>query len=103
MVWFFICAFAKMTILFYFIYFWFLGLHPRHMEVPRLGVPSELQLPDYTTATATWDLSLVCDVHHSSQQRQILNLLREARDQIQVLTDTSWIHFPYATWGAPTT
>ena len=27
------------------------------MEVPRLGVKSELQLPAYTAATATWDLS----------------------------------------------
>ena len=25
----------------------FLGLHPRHMEVPRLGIKSELQLPAY--------------------------------------------------------
>ena len=30
------------------------------MEVPRPGVKSELQLPAYTTATATWDLSQVC-------------------------------------------
>ena len=29
----------------------FLGLHLQHMEVPRLGVESELQLPAYTTAT----------------------------------------------------
>ena len=29
------------------------------MEIPRLVVKSELQLPAYTTATATWDLSLV--------------------------------------------
>ena len=28
----------------------FLGLHPRHMEVPRLRVKSELQLPAYITA-----------------------------------------------------
>ena len=27
-----------------------LGLHPRHMEVLRLGVESEPQLPAYTTA-----------------------------------------------------
>ena len=27
------------------------------MEVPRLGIESEVQLPAYTTATATWDLS----------------------------------------------
>ena len=26
------------------------------MEVPRLGVESELQLQVYTIATATWDL-----------------------------------------------
>ena len=38
-----------------------LGLHPRHMEVLRLRVQSELQLPAYTTATATWDLSRICD------------------------------------------
>ena len=33
--------------------FFFLGCHPQHMEVPRLGVESELQLLAYTTATAT--------------------------------------------------
>ena len=51
------------------------------MEVPGLGVELELQLPDYTTATATamQDLSSLFDLHHSSQQRQILNPLSEAR------------------------
>ena len=33
----------------------FLGPNPRHMEVPRLGAESELQLQAYTTATATPD------------------------------------------------
>ena len=28
------------------------------------GVESELQLLVYTTATATWDLNSVCDLHH---------------------------------------
>ena len=50
----------------------FLGPHPLHMEVPRLGVESELQLPTYTTAIAMPDLSRICDLHHSSWQRQIL-------------------------------
>ena len=45
-----------------------LGLRLRHMDIPRPGVESELQLPVYTTATATWDLSCICDLHHSSQQ-----------------------------------
>ena len=35
--------------------FAFLGPHPGHMEVPRLGGKSELQLLAYTTATATLD------------------------------------------------
>ena len=47
------------------------------MEVPRPGL--ELQLPAYTTATATQDLSLVCNLHHSPWQCQILNPLSEAR------------------------
>ena len=42
--------------LFYFI-FVFLGPNPQHVDVPRLGVESELQLLAYTTATATWDPS----------------------------------------------
>ena len=33
--------------------FFFLGRHLQHMEVPRLGVKSELQLPAYAAATAT--------------------------------------------------
>ena len=35
------------------IFFFFLGPHPQHMEVPKLGDESELQLPSYATATAT--------------------------------------------------
>ena len=63
----------------------------RHMGVPRLGVKSELQLPAYAIATATSDLSRVCDLHHSSRQGQILNPLNEARDRTQILMDTSQI------------
>ena len=54
--------------LFVYLFTVFLGPHPQHMEVPRLGVELELQLPAYTTATATRDLSHVCELHHSSQQ-----------------------------------
>ena len=38
------------TIFCFVLFFVFLGPHPLHMEVPRLGVQSELQLPAYTTA-----------------------------------------------------
>ena len=50
------------------------------MEVPRLGVESELQLPAYTTATATWDPRHVCHLHHRSQHGHILNPLSKARE-----------------------
>ena len=53
-----------------------LGLHPRHMEIPRVGVQSELDLP----ATATPDPRHVCNLHHSSQQGWILIPLGGAKD-----------------------
>ena len=45
-----------------FLPFLFLGLHPWHMEVPRLGDETELQLLAYATATATQDPSRVCNL-----------------------------------------
>ena len=45
--------------------FFFLGLHLLHMEAPGLGVESELQLPDYTTATVTWDTSHIYHLRRS--------------------------------------
>ena len=73
------------------------------MEVPRLGVESEPQLPAYTTATATPDPSHVFDLHHSSRQWRILNHLSLARDGTHVLKDTSRVHFHGATTGTPRT
>ena len=65
---------------------------PAHMEIPRRGVESELQLMAYTTATATPDPSCLCDLRRSSWQRRILYPLSKARDPTGILTDTSWIH-----------
>ena len=45
------------VLFFVFCFFCFLGLYLQHMEIPRLEVKSELQLPAYPTATATLDLS----------------------------------------------
>ena len=70
----------------------FLGLHLWHMEVPGIGVKSELQLPAYVTVTATPDLSSIYDLHHSLWQCQILNLLSQARDRTLILIDTSWVN-----------
>ena len=54
-----------------------------------LRLELELQLPAYTTATAMQDLSWICNLHHSSQQHQILNPLNKARDQTHILKETS--------------
>ena len=86
---------------FFFFFLSFLGLHPLHMEVSRLGVESGLPLPAYTTAQATWDAGRVCDLHHGSQQRRIPDPLSKARDPTRNLMDTSWICFRCATAGTP--
>ena len=57
------------------------------MQVPRLGVKSELQPQACITATATPDLSCFSDLPCSSQQRQIHKALREARDQNHILAE----------------
>ena len=81
----------------------FLGPHSWHMEVPRQGVESELQLcwSTYTTATAMQDPRRMCDLHHRSWQHQILNLLSETRDRTHHLMVPSQIRFCCATMGTP--
>ena len=64
----------------YFYFFVFLGPHLWHMEVPRLGIKLELWPPAYTIARAMPDPSRMCDLHHGSQQLQILNPLSKARN-----------------------
>ena len=76
----------------------FLGAHPQPMEVPRLGVESELQLLAYTTQ----DTSHICNLYCSSRQHQILNPLSKACDQIHILMDTSQVCYYWATTGTPT-
>ena len=74
---------------FFFNFFSLLAPHLRHMEVPNLGVKLELQLPVYTTATATQDPSHICDLHHSSWQCWIPDPLSKARDRTCILMDLS--------------
>ena len=70
-----------------------LGPHRQHMEVPSLGLESELQLLAYTTAKATWDPSWVCNLHPDP--------LSKDRDWTHILMDTSWICFHCTTVGTP--
>ena len=73
--------------------FAFLGPQPLHMEVPKLGVKLELQLPGYARATTMPDTRGICELHHSSRQRRIPNPLSEAMDQTQNLIAPSRICF----------
>ena len=70
---------------------YFFGLLPRHMAVPRLGVESELQSTAYARATATWDLSRIWNLHHSSRQCRIVNPLSKDRDRTRNLMVPSQI------------
>ena len=88
-------------LLFCLLIFVFLGMRPQHIEVPRLGVATELQLPAYARTTATPDLSHVCELQNSSQQHWILNPLSKARDWPCILMDTAWVHYHWATTGTP--
>ena len=93
--------------LFVCLFFVFSSFGPRlqHMEVPKLGLELELQLPAYTTATAAAtampDPSRACDLHHSSRQCWILNPLSRARDRTHVLMDTNHVHYLRATPELP--
>ena len=58
--------------------------HVQFMEVPRLWLELELQLPAYTTATA---------------MLYSLNPLSRARDRIEVLMNSSWVHCHWTTTG----
>ena len=58
----------------------------RHMEVPRLGVKLESQLPAYATAPATQDPSHVCDATAHSNTRSLTHWAKPG-----VTPTSSWI------------
>ena len=83
-----LCGLTWLNFIPFFFSFCFLGPHLQHTENPRLGAQSELQLWVYTTVTATWDLSLIWERHHSSRQHRIPQPT-EARDRTLIITDTT--------------
>ena len=58
----------------------FLGPHLQHMEVPRPGVKSKMQLPAYATAQ---DPCHICNLHYSSWQHWTLNPLSHDRKSLK--------------------
>ena len=92
-------AFALLKQFFFFVFvfvflsFVLLGPHLQHIQARG---PVEA----VATATATSDLSPVCNLHHSSEL-WILNPLSKARGRTHNLMVPSWICFCYATMGTP--
>ena len=80
--------------------FFFLGPHLWLMDVPRLGVKSELQLLAYTTPRQCW-IQAASDLLYSSQQHWIPKPLYRARDWTHILMDTGWFCYPWATVRTP--
>ena len=62
------------------------------MEVSRLGVELELQLPAYNTSAL--DPRCICDLLLSLQKCQIFNPLSKTRDETLILMDTSQVLHP---------
>ena len=91
--------FKRLCSYLFFFFFFLFRAAPRNMEVPRPGVESDLQLPAYTTAIATWDLSHIFALHQSLQQHWIFNTLSEARDWTCVLMDASRVCYHWAMTG----
>ena len=94
--------------------FFFLGQHPQHTEVPRLGVIQSYSRWPTPQPIGTQDLSCVCNLHHSSRQHWIPGNLHhssqqhwipdprsETRGWTCILMDTSWICYHWATRESP--
>ena len=90
---------AVILSLVYLLIYLFLGPHPWHLEVPGLGVSSELHLPAYATVTQhqIWAASVTYTTSHG--QCRILNPLRRDSDQTCVLMDTPRVRFLWVRKG----
>ena len=95
----------KVLFSFFFLFFFvvvvvFLWLPLWHMEVPRLGIKLELQLPAYTTATATRSEPHLPPIPQL-MAIPILNPLSKNRDGTRILMDTSQVCYQWATMETP--
>ena len=71
------------------------------MHIGTTTVENSMEIPQKTKNRINIWSSHVCDLHHISRQRHILNPLSKARDWTLILMDTSRIHYHWATTGTP--
>ena len=74
-----ITQFSHITNSFLFLFFCFVGPHPQHMEVPRLGVKSQPQQPGIQAASET----------HTTVHSNARSLTHRARPEIELAS--SWM------------
>ena len=88
--------FPSLSLFAFFLWLW-------HMDVPRLGVESELQLLAYSKATVTPDLGHIYNLcAPACSKHQIFNPLSEARDRNRILTETtSGLNLPSLSGNSP--
>ena len=84
-----------------FFFFFFRAVPVAHGSSQARGWIGAVAAGLYTTATETQDPSHICNLHHSSWQRWILNSLSKARDQSHVLMGSSRVHYCWAMTGTP--
>ena len=95
-------AYKEAFFFFFLSFFVFLGPYLRHMEVPKLGVKLELQLPAYATTTATPDLHTAASSTYTTAHCNARSLTHWAvQGSNCILMDISQIHFHWATTGTP--
>ena len=85
------------TLILFFLFFCLFKIEPTANGGSQAGGWIRSVAVSYAIATATPDLSCVCERHHSSKQCQILNPLSGAKDRTCILMDTSWVHCHWAT------
>ena len=95
-------SFSHLVTLCFFVVLFFRAALAGYEGSQARGQIGAVAAPAYTTGTAMPDPSCVCDLHHSLQQRWILNPLSEAKDWTCMLIDPSQIHFCCTMTGTPT-
>ena len=88
---------SKYRNIFIYLYIYCLSAFSRAASTAYGGFQARGLIVAYARATATWDSSRICSLHHSSLRRQILNPLSKARDHTRNLMVPSRI----ATTGIP--
>ena len=89
---------SSVSFYFFFFFFWLFRATPGAYESSQGRGPIGAAA---ASLQHSQDPSCICNLHHSSRQHWILNLLSEARDQTCNVMVPSWVCFCCTTTGTP--